>query len=379
MNIKTITTYQDYNYGASLQAYALQTYLIKRGHDAQLIRYEPEYLRRYYSFWYVNKESKLSSNIILRMIYRVLKWLHRMTTLKRKASFDYFNHKVIKETIAYKSKEELYNNPPVADLYICGSDQIWNILYDAGKDPVFYLDFVKSGKKASYAASFSYLDIPDDYLEVIQHFLSTFSAVSVREWQGSEICKKMGIYAHWVLDPVFLLSAQEWEKLMNRKDIITNERNFSFYDKYILVYDFELCNKEMETFVKRYAKQKKLHIYAIVDRFPLPYAEKNFKKCGPVDFIKLIRYCHVFVSNSFHGTAFSIIFHKPFFVFNRKRHKANSRMESLLKLFGLQNVLITNNIDAENAFLYSFDWNNVEKIKETNVVISKDYLRVLRI
>ena len=54
-------------------------------------------------------------------------------------------------------------------------------------------------------------------------------------------------------------------------------------------------------------------------------------------------------------------------------------MESLLKLFGLQNVLITNNIDAEKAFLYSFDWNNVEKIKETNVVISKDYLRLLGI
>ena len=130
MNIKTLTTYDVYNYGASLQAYALQTHLTQLGHVVEIINYQPEYLTRKYNYHWVNPESKMSRNALTRTIYRTLKFLQRQTTLGRKHKFDYFNHQVLQETPqVYYTYEELSANPPKADLYIVGSDQIWNVFY----------------------------------------------------------------------------------------------------------------------------------------------------------------------------------------------------------------------------------------------------------
>lgn len=379
MKILTLTTYLGYNYGASLQAYALQTYLKNHGHDSQVIRLEFEYLMRYYAFWYVNPESKLNKNFITRMIYRITKWCQRRTTLKRKEVFDFFNHKVLDETDVYKEPEQLYANPPEADMYICGSDQIWNVLYEAGQDPVFYLDFVKEGKKASYAASFSYLNIPTNHCERIYHSLKSFDGISVREYQGKELLNKMGLESTWVLDPVFLLTVEEWNSLINRKDILRYENEVFEDKKYLLVYDFELGNERLKEFAQDYATKHGLKIYAIVDRFPLSYAEKNFKNAGPVDFVRLIKSCNAFVSNSFHGTAFSIIYHKPFYVFNRRFYEVNSRMESLLSAFDLKNTLMDNEIKIKKQENVVFNWNKIEKLKAERLAVSTEYLRNLGI
>lgn len=376
MKILTLTTYQGYNYGASLQAYALQTYLKSRGHETEILRFEPEYLMRYYAFWYVNSESRLSRNAITRMLYRIVKWIQRRTTFKRKAVFDYFNHQVLHETDQiWKSSKELIDNPPKADLFLCGSDQIWNILYEAGRDPIFYLDFVKEGKKASYAASFSYIDLPKKHFVRIQSSLQKFDAVSVREYQSKELLDKMGINGIWVLDPVFLLPRQDWDTLIDRKDIFQKE-SYNINNKYMLVYDFE-GNQHLKSFVLKYAKEHHLKLYAITDRFPLSYVDHNFKNAGPVDFVRLIKNCECFVSNSFHGTAFSIIYHKPFYVFNREKAKVNSRMLSLLTLFGLMDCIVTESTDFDLIMDKSFDWDKVETIRKNNLAASVQYLKGL--
>lgn len=372
MRILTLTTYEGYNYGASLQAYALQNFLKLQGHDTAIIRFEPEYLMRYYAFWYVNPDSRLNANPITRMLYRVMKWGQRRTTLKRKRVFDYFNHQILTETEQkWYSSEELMHNPPKADLYLCGSDQIWNVLYEAGRDPVFYLEFVKEGKRASYAASFSFLNLPKEHFVRIQSSLQKFDAVSVREWQGKELIEKMGMKATWVLDPVFLLSGSDWNVLIERKDIHSYEPR-QFTDKYLLIYDFE-GNDKLKRFAMEYAKKHSLKIYAITDRFPLRYADKNFKNAGPVDFIRMIRGCDCFISNSFHGTAFSIIFHKPFFVFNREKAKVNSRMQSLLQLFGLEDRIVVDEKENTN----SIDWERIDKIRGIKQKESINFLKQL--
>lgn len=355
MKIKTLTTYDVYNYGASLQAYALQTYLTDIGNDVEIINYQPEYLTRKYDYKWVNPESWMSRNIVTRFIYRILKYVQRQTTLGRKRKFDEFNHKILKETKRkYLTYDDLCQNPPEAELYIVGSDQIWNVFYETGRDKAFYLDFVNNGVKASYAASFSFLDIDDENLERIRKSLSTFKVVSVREYQGLDILNKMGINGTWVLDPVFLLSVDKWKKLMS---------DFKKTEPYLLVYDFE-GNSLLETFAKNYAKQKGLKIYSITDTYPRLYADRNFNSAGPKEFLSLIYNCDAFVSNSFHGTAFSIIFHKPVFVFNRHRHKVNSRMQSLVKLFGLENCIISDYTDSEKAMKVSFDFSSIDRIKK---------------
>lgn len=350
MKIKTLTTYDVYNYGASLQAYALQRYLTMQGHDVEIIRYQPDYLSRKYDYKWVNPESRMSRYILTRVVYRTLKFLQRQTTIGRKRQFDYFNHQILVETNKlYKTYEDLRDNPPEADLFIVGSDQIWNVFYDAGRDPAFYLDFVRKGLKASYAASFSYLNIDEGNKIRISKSLQTFDAVSVREFHGLEILKDMGVEGEWVMDPVFLLSIDEWKKLMT---------NFVKTEPYMLIYDFE-GNEALKSFAKDYAKKHGLKLYAIVDTYPLSYVHRNFKKAGPQDFITLIYNCDAFISNSFHGTAFSILFEKPVFVFNRHRHKVNSRMESLLNLFGLGDCLIDDDESAEKALEYVFNYQSI--------------------
>lgn len=378
MKILTLTTYQGYNYGASLQAYALQTYLKSRGHETEIIRFEPEYLMRYYAFWYVNPESGLNRNAVTRMLYRIMKWVHRRTTLKRKRVFDFFNHRILKETAQiWRSSEELTDCPPKADMYLCGSDQIWNILYEAGQDPAFYLEFVREGKKASYAASFSFTDLPETHLRRIRDSLLKFDHVSVREYQGKELLDRMGVQGTWVLDPVFLLPVSVWDALASSigdGSIVSYISYSKLTERYLLIYDFE-GNEQLKVFAQEYARQKGVKIYAITDRFPLPYADKNFKHAGPADFVRLIKGCEAFMSNSFHGTAFSIIYHKPVFVFKRQLHKVNSRMESLLTLFELKDCIVDDSTDHSQLMNRHFDWERTENIRREQLEVSIGFLK----
>lgn len=366
MRIKTLTTYNVYNYGASLQAYALMTYLSRQGHDVEIINYQPEYLTRKYNYKWVNPESKMSRYALTRVVYRILKFLQRQTTLANKRLFDDFTHRMLHETKqVYCTFEELQENPPEADLYIVGSDQIWNVFYEAGRDPAFYLEFVRTGKRASYAASFSYIDIDDANRKRIACSLKKFDAISVREYHGIDILRTMGIEGTWVLDPVFLLSIEEWKEIMVPVKTGT--------EPYLLIYDFE-GNKELRDFAVWYAKEQNLKIYSISDRaYQTRYADKHFTKTGPCEFISLIYHCRAFVSNSFHGTAFSIMFHKPVFVFGRNRHKVNSRMESLLSMFELSDRYI-HRTDKENRSPAEIDWNKIESIKDRFLNISESFI-----
>lgn len=310
----------------------------------------------------------MSKYAITRVIYKVLKYVQRQTTLGRKHQFDAFNHHVLRETHnVYHTYQELCDNPPEADLYIVGSDQIWNVFYETGRDPAFYLDFVRKGAKASYAASFSYLDIDEENMRRIRNSLETFNAVSVREHQGLEILNKMGVNGEWVLDPVFLLSVNEWKSIMT-----------VFHKKapYLLVYDFE-GNKELKAFAIGYAKRHRLKIYSINDTYARLYADKNFNSAGPKEFLSLIYHCDAFVSNSFHGTAFSILFRKPVFVFNRHRHKVNSRMESLTSLLGLSKCIVDNRIEVEKAMNMKFDFDAIAAKLETEKTKSKQFIKAL--
>ena len=369
MQIKILTTYNVYNYGASLQAYALMTYLTQKGHDVELINYQPEYLTRKYDYKWVNPESKLSKYTVSRCAYRIMKYIQRQTTMSRKRKFDEFRETMLKVTRQrYNTYKELEYCPPRADLYIVGSDQIWNVFYETGRDPAFYLEFVKQGKKASYAASFSFLDISEEQKYRIAQSLQKFDAVSVREYHGLSILKELKIKNKiWVLDPIFLLNMVEWKKKMSY--IATK-------DSYLLVYDFER-NEKLKLFAKEYARRNNLKIYSINDTYPLLYADKNFNGAGPLEFLSLIYGCNAFVSNSFHGTAFSILFHKPVFVFNRLHHKVNSRMESLMSLFELSDCILSNQTKTDMIFEKKFNFKRIEEIKERELNKSKDFIERL--
>jgi len=232
MKILTITCHDVYNYGASLQEYALLEFLAKEGHISKTINYKPPYLSKQFRLWEV-QHPFFEKNLITRFIYRVLKLPKRLINLKRKKNFDNFSKKYIRHTKElYRNNAELKKSLPQGEAYICGSDQIWNSYFENGKDPAFYLDFVPDDKlKISYAASFAIDTLEESLKPFVKEKVSQINHVSVRESSGVKILKELGINnAVQVLDPVFLLDKNHW------KNIALSNRE---HRDYIFVYDFD--------------------------------------------------------------------------------------------------------------------------------------------
>lgn len=361
MKIKTITCHDVYNSGASLQAYALMKYLQNNGHEVEIIDYKPDYLSNHYKLSAVSNP-KYEKNLILKIIYLALKLPQRILTLKIKKKYDEFKDKYLNITkIRYSANEELKLNPPEADVYICGSDQIWNTKFNNGKDPSFYLDFVPKEKvKVAYAASFATDSIDEEVKEITKERISKLDYVGVREISALDILNSLGIKnGVQVLDPVFLLNKFEWEELTY--EINSNE-------KYIFVYDFD-GNELIREVSLKLAKEKKMKIYTV---FKSNYSDKVIKNMGPIDFISYIKNAEFIISNSFHGTAFSIIFEKQFAVVNRKE-AINTRMRDLLNILKIENRLISENYNFNNI-INDINYNEANKHLKEKLKSSKNYL-----
>lgn len=361
MKICTITCHDVYNVGASLQAYALQTYLKSLGHSVKIIDYKPDYLSKHYRLDIVGNPKY--DKPLLKQAYLLAKLPGRLRMLPRKKRFDDFTAKYLDLTRRYVSNEELKANSPEADVYFAGSDQIWNPLFPNGKDPAFYLDFVQHGTRASYAASFAVDEFPQELREAAAQHLSKLDYIAVREKSGLSVLKTLGIQnAEAVLDPVFLLDKAQW------KTMIEEPKN----DKapYLLVYDFD-NNSAVRKLAENVAREHSLKIYSVFD---IPYADRCFQLCGPKEFLWLVKNAEFVLSNSFHATAFSVIFEKEFAVVERKE-KINTRMRDFTAMLGLSDHMVT----AESDIPFGTDWAQVECRLADEINHSKAYIdKVLR-
>lgn len=361
MKIKTITCHYVFNYGASLQAYALYKYLKLIGNEVEVIDYRPGYLNDRYKFFAI-QNPVWSKNIIRKIIYWILKTPGRILGLRRRNRFYRFTKKNIRLTEkTFRTNSELEIAKLKADLFICGSDQIWNTSFENGKDPAFYLDFIPDDiYKCSYAASFAVDHVSPEDSRTITPRINRLNKISVREESALRILKSMNIRdAEVVLDPVFLLNRNDWlnfTKVHKRKA------------KYILIYIFE--EKQIyNAYIQQIAKEKNASIYS-VNASRSMYAHKNFPNSGPIEFLNLLFHAEAVITNSFHAVAFSIIFKKEFYVF--QRHGTNSRIQDFLSRIGLENRLL--NIQKRNGILLPIDYLKVEEEIEALVNKSKDFL-----
>ena len=363
MRIKTITCHDVYNHGASIQAYALMHYLESKGHEVEIIDYKPPYLSRHYKLDDVSNPKW--DKPFFKQLYLFLKLPGRLRSLKRKKEFDNFKDTYLKITPKrYSSNDELKQFLPEADLYIAGSDQIWNTLFPNGKDAAFYLDFVpKDRRKLAYAASFATAEILDGYKDFVRQKLEYLDAIAVREQDGLRIISDLGIQgATCVCDPVFLLTKDEWSLLTKKIDTT---------EPYLLIYDFEY-NPLLEEVAIKIAKERNLAIYS-VSAIQLNYCKRNYVHGGPIEFLSLIENASVVISNSFHATAFSVIFEKDFFVILRSE-SINTRMENLLSIFDLSSHILTSTYKSEQLTL-SIDYTKIKDVMDCYVDNSKKYLQ----
>lgn len=318
MIIKTITCQNADNHGARLQCYALVKHLQKQGHDVEVIDYRPDYMNGPSLLWYWPRYS------LMAWIKLLLQYSERKRILKRHSFFEAFSQKYIPRTRLYHSIDELREDPPLADMYLAGSDQIWNTTFENGTDPGYYLDFGPKGvRRESFAASFAITEIEECKKPIVKKFLSNFDKITVREQSALKILKDLGYKGELQEDPVFLLSAEEWDQIAD---------GTGKGEDYVLIYDFYL-GEDIKQVAMQEARLRKCKIYAICHK-ALPYADKNFVYAGPETFVSLIKFAKCVVSNSFHGTVFAMIYNVPFRVLDRP-DGLNVRMHDLLERKGM--------------------------------------------
>lgn len=358
MNIRIITFHGVSNFGAVLQAYSLQRYLQSIGHCVSFIDYLPDYTTSGGSFWFPRSRWHLKANLVIAyQKFILLRSLGPATRLQNRLFQQFRNSHLTIEGSTYKNSSQLKSNPPIGDVFICGSDQIWNPTEQAGLDPAFFLDFVPDRfKKIAYAASFGRQSISADFGVQIRQFTQRFHAVSVREESGLSILKNFGVCnATLVPDPTFLLDADGFDF-----DQPQTHSNNSVIFSYVL-----RAGAGFYSLQKALAKHLSLEVVQPINPFERWPVYGKRLPMGPVQWLSSIRCASAVLTNSFHGTVFSILFNRPFLTIQLDGKKAplNARVVHLLQLLNLTDRLVAvNNIDqASRLISTSINWDEVNR------------------
>lgn len=353
-----ITCHDVYNYGAALQAYALQSHLEKLALDVKIIDYKAPYLSPLFDFKSVPERFK--KNPILNFLFKCYLFKIYIPAIPKYFRYKKFNRKFLNLTNkSYKDNQSL-KSLQARDMYFCGSDQIWNSYnYPCGKDPAFFLDFApQNSAKFSYAASFGTDKIDENYIGFIRDMLSHFDAISVREESGKQILNRIGVKdVELVSDPVFLLNENEWQDLSTKRKSLK---------PYVLVYAFDNREKAKNIALK-IAKIENLDI----KNFGF---NENVYSSGPKEFLNLIKNAEVIVTNSFHAIAFSLIFKKQFIVVNRTEKGLSERLDNILKISDLENRKISDAEQAISLFEEKIDYSKRTKNIQEFANESKNFI-----
>lgn len=361
MKIGILTFHHVDNYGATLQACALWSFLNSQGYDVEIIDYRPlkiawMYFRALLPIKRVKSSTSQTKKI--RINEKSLIYISRYWKMRRFL----LSHVKLSNKKFYDKKGLKYYQDKY-DVVICGSDQIWCIDSFRGYNSSFFLDFVsnKTTRRISYAASFGNTTKLGPYQKEIYTLINQFQTILVRDSNSLEIianeCNKKAIK---VLDPTFLIKYDT----LKTPPRITN--------KYLLLYVQADIQPEEEEFIKFLAEQQNLTIVSVGRDEPL--AQINLETASPKEWIGLHSEASYIVTNTFHGTVFSIIFHKPFTVF-LPSDKSN-KVRDLLNDFGLTNRIFSEKLKPElfSKEIFDIDYESVSTILESKIMESKKYL-----
>lgn len=327
MKIDVITLHRVRNYGSSLQTLATQMVLKELGCEAEIIDYYPE---RYSSKGLLkrlkNKNKKLGNNPILLLM---AKMAIAPSYYKKHLVFDDFLRKHINLTDkTYYSELDLMNNPPQADAYCTGSDQVWNSHWNEGVDRPFYLSFLPDDAyRFSYASSVGSEKLKDDEKCQVSLMLEKYRHISVREDSGVTVLQDIGIAdVVQVLDPTLLFDAKMWTPYVS--DRYKNQ-------KYVVTYNLH-HDKRIDQYAARLAEKCSLKVLNISYNWHDIIRSGHLVWCPKIgEYLGLIRDAAYVVTDSFHATAFSLIFNTKFI--DIYPEKASARLRSILKLTHTEN------------------------------------------
>lgn len=350
--IAIVTLYENnYNYGAVLQAFALQKKVEElSGCEAVIIRYKDNrprfFLNRTPVIEKLTYRDRMNFSYLKYKFFQKLVMPRKRTTIRknmeeRKEAFQTFSKKYMKISRLY-TNDDISKTQDEYEIFICGSDQIWK---PECTSDFYFLDFVKNRKrKIAYAPSIGYNSLKIEEKNVYRTFLDSFSKISVREKTGVSILQEItNKEVFLALDPTLLYSGDEWIKMNQLK-----EKEEEFFFAYFLGKDFG-----SRKIVKRLAKEENFPLYyipfgACEHANDLYFSKYSKPVCGPGEFLEYILGAQCVFTDSFHGMVFSVLFHKQFIVFSREGENADStdgRITSLLHEIGLEERFC-NSIDS---------------------------------
>jgi hypothetical protein len=345
--IGIITIIDYHNFGNRLQNYALQMVIKSFGFNVitlnisfllskKIIKTSSLSFKSFFSLsFYINKiKNQLDKIFSLPMIFN---------KKRREKKFIAFSNKFIKQIDINLTNSNLDSLNSNFDFFVVGSDQIWNPIYRNG-NPLDLLAFADSKKKIAYSPSFGISKIPESFIEIYSKSLSDFNKISVREFEGAKIVFELtGRKVDVLLDPTLLLNAEEWNLI--KKPNIYKPRSM-----YILTYFLGMKDLRVNEFLNRV---NSLSLYKIVNLGDL--SSSKYFNADPSEFLDFISSASLILTDSYHGTIFSLIYRKPFVIFDRfdTGPKINSRFETLDALFQLKHRFI-NKVDYNHIFDFNF-------------------------
>jgi hypothetical protein len=360
------TCYVD-NFGACLQAYSLQKMIEMLGYHCEIIKYTPVK---------ASQEKKLSQEILHngKEILRIIKRPSHLQEFIRCRRFRRFR----KELLAFGKEyfptiESLYQNPPHYDIYVTGSDQLWNpIIHNRTNNKAYFLDFAPIGKKrVAYAPSIGLSVIPDVCKAEMSQLLNKMDHISIREEAGRQIVEALTDKpCRVVLDPTLLHDKDFWNRIAV---------DYHHKKPYIFCYLFG-TPEYIGRFVQ-YVKEKTGYDVVVI-----PFTERErcsdyikITALGPREFLGLVKNAALVITDSFHATAFSINLNVPFYSLLRNTdadaNNMNSRIFNMLDLAGLNERLVASSEDFPDYVMETPDFDSANKRIREKRVQDIEYLR----
>ena len=351
------------NFGSALQSFALSNVINSLGYDTVFVNYrDPKHC--YIPNSILSKLKAVVRYVLAHIPVLGKRWHININTIK-------FRNRYLDETVPFNSEEEGVRICRDLSTICCGSDQIWA---PNCYNPYYFAHFLDGRKvrKISYAASIGLNDIPENLTKVYRQHLLDFYAVSVREKEGSELLKsRCNIDSTVVLDPTLLVDVSVYEKMQRKVHGIHKPFLFCYF-----------LNKEHQykQTVERYAREHNLQIVGVSDKASDTEWMKRLTGLGADHFLWLINNAEIIMTDSYHGSIFSLLFHKNLWIFQRFEESnpicQNSRIRQLRNNFniGQRIIMATSPIDDSKAIDYNYFESRLKELRASSLDFLKKTL-----
>lgn len=363
-------TWWRYNYGSILQAYALQEELnCRTGIEYEILC---QYGKKVASV--SNLKDKLKRFGLKTTLKRAF-WKFGFKKLRlRNEKIQKFMDENLKVSNREYNKDNIGEANRYYDGFVCGSDQVWNPQLVA-TDSIYWLSFAEPEKlKVSYAPSLGVDSFTTEQKEQICKNLIGFKGISTREESSTQLINKaMGTdCCVTVLDPTLMTSRTRWDKLSEKR---------IYKEPYVFVYMLR-GTRNQRKLIEAFAQKTNLKIVTMpfldserIELYDFKFGDYKLWDADPAEFISAIRYAEYVITDSFHSTVFSCLYHKTFYVFPKIGKAQVNRLTDLQRMFEIPSRMITENMNADDLIkMPDIDWKKVDTILEDKRRKSVKYL-----